>query len=119
MFPPRWNQWSRRQDHSTSSRPTQVWRVRGSVQEPRPAQASSPPRRDAHMQRRQEEGLPPTAARQAAPGILPTPPIPPRAQHPPTDNQRKRERETSEEPLCTIPRTRGFGAEAYTSTRSS
>jgi len=31
-------------------------------------------------------------ATQAAPGILPTPPIPPRAQYLPTENQRKRER---------------------------
>jgi hypothetical protein len=32
------------------------------------------------------------AARQVAPPLLPTPPIPPRLQHEPTENQRKRER---------------------------
>lgn len=91
-LPPRWNRWSRRQDYPTSSRPAQEWRVREAPSSQVPPHVPSSPRREVYTQRRHETNAPTPATRQVAPLLLPTPSIPPRRQHAPTENQRKRER---------------------------
>jgi hypothetical protein len=87
-LPPRWYSWSRRQDYTARPRPTQQRRVRDSSYKREPAQAPSSPRSGAQVQRRQEEEVPTSAARQAAPAHQ----VPPCIRPTPTENQRKRER---------------------------
>lgn len=67
----RWNQWSGRQDHSTSFRSTQQWRARDPSQVEAAARVRSPPMQEAWAQAQQVESTIASTTRQATPPLLP------------------------------------------------